>query len=125
MNEDTNNFGNTALPVGFVQSDYFLARVREFEHKYRQSWFEFFAAYSHVDTDQDNLDFEEWAFLCEQFFGQLIEMDEGPPGPLESAPLQKPEADSGFRFLWRPACSTLRATSRLCRECLSDVQHSQ
>ena len=50
---------------------YFRDRMTYFEQHYRGAyrtgWGEFFAAYSNGLTDKGNLDYDEWAFLCEHF----------------------------------------------------------
>ena len=105
-----------ALSVNFVQSDYFLERIQQFEIKYKDEyngWGAFLSDYSKGLADRDNSDFDEWAFLCEHFLEDLIESgdDTGPPGAKKYAP-QKPESDSGFSFL-ESKCSTRSTTSRL------------
>jgi hypothetical protein len=50
---------------------YFDDRIHHFEEQYRTvfplGWGEFLDAYSNGRTDKGNLDYDEWAFLCEHF----------------------------------------------------------
>lgn len=107
MNEQNTKSINTGLSVNFVQDDYFLIRIREFEIQYHndfQDWGDFYAQYSKGTLDKNNFDYDEWAYLCRHFMSALIE-GEDPPGPkVESA--QKPESDSGFCFVGRLYCLT-------------------
>src|SRR5580700_4677854 len=87
-------------------TQYFVARVKQFEEKYRmESWrFQFL-----YETNRERLpdfngrsaiDYSEWAFLCENFLSGRVEAFESPP--LESAfagaDQQEPEHRSGFCF---------------------------
>ena len=58
-----------------VEPGYFKIQMERFEQLYHcefpGGWGEFFNAYSAGTTDQGNLDFEEWAFLCEHFRREL------------------------------------------------------
>jgi hypothetical protein len=110
-----NQTTKTELSVSFVQADYFLNRIHEFENKYQsewQGWGDFLSAYEKNQVDRSNSDLDEWAFLCNHFMMALIESgrDVGPPGAERYAP-QKPESDSGFCFLERD-CSRLKAISK-------------
>ena len=82
MSEQNAKSTNSAFSVNFVQSDYFLVRIREFEMRYRnafENWEHFYAEYSKGTLDKNNSDYDEWAFLCTHFMSQLID-GEGPPG---------------------------------------------
>jgi len=81
--------------------EYFEQRLGQFEKQYREKfpkgWPEFYAAYSKGDTDVNNLDFDEWAFLCEHFLRKKTQTWQ-PPGMCVSSS-EKPEAVSGFSFV--------------------------
>src|SRR5271157_3857239 len=100
------------LKTEFVDSDYFLVRVRQFEQQYNESWGKFFGEYTSGQADKCNPDFVEWAFLCRNFLGELIraEEGEGPPGSAASIFPEKPEIDSGFCF-WDRSSSRERECS--------------
>jgi len=107
------------LKTEFVDPDYFLVRVRQFEQQYNESWGKFFGEYTSGQADKYNPDFVEWAFLCRNFLGELIraEEGEGPPGSVSSILPEKPETDSGFCFWARCSsmgreCSTQKNISR-------------
>jgi hypothetical protein len=110
--------GEAVLKTEFVDSDYFLLRVKHFERQYNQSWGKFFGEYTAGHLDRENPDFVEWGFLCRNFLSELIrteEEGEGPPGSTPRLFPEKPEVDSGFCF-W--ARSMLRNISVRCREIL-------
>jgi hypothetical protein len=86
--------------VHVLEPGYFDARRHHFEEQYKSTFpagsGQFFDAYSNGDTDLGNLDFEEWAFICEHF---LVSITESWCPPSECAKLQeKPESNSGFSF---------------------------
>jgi len=94
------------LKTEFVDSDYFLLRVKHFEQQYNQSWGQFFGEYTsgRLDLDRKNPDYIEWAFLCRTFLSELIKEEDGesPPGQVTSVFPEKPEIDSGFCFWAMP-----------------------
>ena len=109
--------GDFVLKTEFVDPDYFLLRVRHFERQYNLSWGKFLGEYAsgQRDSERENPDFVEWAFLCRNFLSELIrseEEGEGPPGSITSVSPDEPEADSGFCF-W--ARSVLRKLNVRCR----------
>jgi hypothetical protein len=81
-----------------VAPGYFDDRIAHFEQQFRnefpQGWPEFYAAYSIGNVERTNLDYDEWAFLCEHFLRKLTETWQ-PPGACVGSP-EKPEIDSGF-----------------------------
>jgi len=87
-----------------VEEGYFIAQVGRYEEKYKEEyphgWGEFFAAYLSGRADEGNLDYDEWAFLCEHFMSQLWI----PPGDPYSPFHEKPETISGFSFLGDKRC---------------------
>ena len=101
MSEAT-NMEDRMLNIAFVQSDFFLNRIHEFEEKYRMQWGEFLAQYTMGTLDGcKNADYAEWAFLCNSFMSELVSSDEtSPPGIESNSEPQKPERDSGFFILW-------------------------
>ena len=96
-----------------VQPGCFLARIHVFEEQYRTEypggWREFQVAYSLDLADQENLDFDEWAFLCEHFAQELTQPS--PPGVFTDVQ-EKPEFNSGFSFGGMVRCSTRQITSK-------------
>jgi hypothetical protein len=93
------------INVHALAPGYFDDRMRHFEEQYHKDfpngWGEFFAAYSNGLTDKGNLDYDEWAFLCEHFLRNAFLWR--PPG--ECLALQeKPEINSGFSFEGRNLC---------------------
>ncbi len=107
--------GELVLKTEFVDSDYFLLRVRHFEQQYNQSWGKFLGAYTSGQLDTKNADFAEWAFLCRNFLSELIrseEEGEGPPGLDDNVPSDKPESDSGFCFWARSLLGRLNVRCR-------------
>jgi hypothetical protein len=78
---------------------YFDDRMRQFEEQYRKEfpngWGEFLAAYSNDRTEKGNLDYDEWAFLCEHFLRNAFPWQ--PPGECTDFQ-EKPELISGFSF---------------------------
>jgi hypothetical protein len=105
---ETMNYENAEkkyqLSVDFVDPDYFLARIHEFEKKYKKNWGDFLAEYALNPTSSDSstsCDFTEWAFLCKHFMSELIRVDSsGPPGQAENNGFGEPELNSGS-FFWR------------------------
>jgi len=96
-----------------VKREHFLSRVSFFEGKYRDAfpggWRDFLVAYTLRRTDHDNLDYDEWAFLCEQFERELTEWR--PPDSCADSQ-EKPEATSGFSF-WGQIHCVINLTRRL------------
>ena len=82
-----------------VETSYHRERMEFFAHKYEaefKHWSDFFAAYSKKELSRDNLDYDEWAFLCEQM---LYEQTESSP-PCDCLEFdERPESISGLR-LW-------------------------
>ena len=103
-----------------VAPGYFLERVRFFERKYQTEfqggWGDFLGAYTQGRTDQANLDFDEWAFLCEHFMCEhfMRELTEPwrPPVGCSDFP-EKPEANSGFSFIGGIHCLIQKNISRV------------
>jgi hypothetical protein len=93
------------LNVTFVQSGFFVDRIRYFEGKYEMQWGQFLAQYTTGALEScSNTDFAEWAFLCNNFMSELLKPDEAGPPVLEANPdRQKPERDSGF-FIVQSNC---------------------
>lgn len=85
--------------------EYFRERMSHFENQYHDrfqtGWGEFFAAYSNGLTEKGNLDYDEWAFLCEHFMRKSWQ----PPGICIGSH-EKPEIDSGFSIGGRNRCLT-------------------
>lgn len=94
-----------------VDSGYFKEQIGRYEEQYRaeypHGWGQFFAAYSNGETDKGNLDYDEWAFLCEHFMRQSWT----PPANLRAECNGKPETNSGFFFVGAKYCSILTRTS--------------
>lgn len=63
-----------------VAPGYFHSQLLCFEEKYREEfkdgWGQFYAAYLKGLTNKSNLDYDEWAFLCEHFLKESWQ----PPG---------------------------------------------
>ncbi len=78
-----------------VDNGYFKEQNTRYEERYRDQfpngWGEFFAAYSKGEVDKGNLDYDEWAFLCEHFMSQSW----APPGSSATCH-ERPEMISGF-----------------------------
>lgn len=87
--------GETVLKKVFVDDDYFLVRVKQFEQKYNRGWGEFLSEYDsgRLDPERENRDYVEWSFLCRTFLRELV-VGEGPPG--DDVFPEKPELNSGF-----------------------------
>lgn len=83
-----------------VNSDHFKGRVLYFEKKYRDEFEggseDFLVSYKNNLTDPGNLDYDEWAFLCEQFMEERGQYWP-PPGDFVNHQ-EKPEIISGFSF---------------------------
>jgi len=96
---------------------YFDDRMRHFEEQYRKDFphgsGEFFDAYSNGRTDKGNLDYDEWAFLCEHFLSNAFPGQ--PPGECVDIP-EKPESISGFSFGGESLCLIRVNTSPLWTE---------
>ncbi len=103
----------TYLLAHEVTQRQFLDRVQFFEHKYTDvfpnGWRDFLVAYTVGQTDEENLDYDEWAFLCEQFARELTEPWR-PPGSCADSQ-EKPETTSGFSFGGVTDCLIRRITS--------------
>jgi hypothetical protein len=88
-----------------VEVGYFRHQVDVFANKYQsefEGWGDFYARYANGLVDKGNLDYDEWAFLCEHFMKELTVSGE-PPG--NSVDLhEKPETFSGFCFLGELRC---------------------
>jgi hypothetical protein len=84
-----------------VESGYLRSRIELFEEKYRDKfsmgWSEFYIAYSKNELPQDNLDYDEWGFLCEQMLYEQTESSP-PNGCVDYK--ERPETDSGLSY-WR------------------------
>ena len=87
------------LSAHWVATGHFYAQISVYEEMYRESypegWGDFLAKYSKGETDPSNLDYDEWAFLCEHFMQRLTQGE--PPGS-EVDCQEKPENVSGFSF---------------------------
>jgi len=92
--------GEVVLKTEFVDSDYFLLRVKHFEERYNQSWGQFLGDYTsgNIDKKRNNPDFVEWAFLCRNFLSELIAEGSPPGSQANNIFFEKPEADSGSCF---------------------------
>ena len=71
--------GEVILKTVYVDDDYFLLRVKQFEQKYKMEWGKFLGDYNseRLDPNRECRDFVEWSFLCRTFLRELIVMDEG------------------------------------------------
>lgn len=91
-----------------VEAGYFKTQMDRFEEMYRtefpSGWGEFFAAYSIGQVDKTNLDYDEWAFLCEHFMYQSWAWD--PPEDPTDPHREKSETISGFSVLGENSCLT-------------------
>lgn len=80
--------------------EYFDERMTHFEEQYHDKfhdgWGEFFAAYSNGRTEKGNLDYDEWAFLCEHFMRKWAQPCWQQPPGVYAGSREKPEIDSGF-----------------------------
>ena len=100
-----------------VEPGYFKKEWIEFEVKYRSEypngWGQFYAEYLKGNTDPCNLDYDEWAFLCEHFMAEELSCGEYgfPPGAATSHQ-EKPESASGFSFAGEGHCSIPTSISR-------------
>jgi hypothetical protein len=98
-----------ALPLG-----YFENKLNELEEQNRSDfpngWPEFYAKYSKGELDGANLEYDEWAFVCEHFLRDHTRPCE-PPGISINA-CEEPELSSGFSFGGRCLCSILSHTSK-------------
>jgi len=104
--------------VHIVQEQYFRDRWNYFQEVYKNEypggWAMFYAAYLNGCTDPANLDYDEWAFLCEHFMRDLTQSWQ-PPGNCSDFQ-EKPEANSGFSFVRQNRCSiriSISETSRM------------
>lgn len=102
----------TDLPSGIVQRGYFRSRLDFFEAKYiaafPRGWGQFFMQYSKGKTPPGNMEYDEWAFLCEHFWEELTQS--WPTGDCENSK-EEPEVISGFSFEGRIHCLTGKSTS--------------
>ena len=93
------------LEAKFVQDDYFLCRIKDFEYMYGRDWGTFLADFKtgkFSPTENRYADFTEWAFLCTTFMSELIAHEGTDPPKSETLDwmnYQKPESDSGFWFI--------------------------
>lgn len=91
------------LRTRFVESDYFLVRIRTLEQKYEMEWGEFLGKYNTGKLEEgyrSNSDYIEWAFLCNNFMSELVREEyTGPPGNSGNSCLEEPEISSGSSFL--------------------------
>jgi hypothetical protein len=106
-----------------VESGYFRERMHHFEDQYRaaypRGWGEFFADYSNGKTDEENLDYDEWAFLCEHFMRELTGSSQ-PPGDCGESQ-ERPERFSGLSFLGDTICSIQISISQTSNARLTDL----
>ena len=111
------------LNTQFVDADYFLLRIHEFENKYGWDWVEFERLYKADDNLYLNRDFNEWAFLCRNFREELLAADtESPPGDCAGRILEKPDFESGFFIRWEQGCSILMAIFGRLKTCCTAVR---
>jgi hypothetical protein len=91
----SSNYSDMASHV--MARGHFREKIEAYQDTYRNQfpggWGEFFAAYSKRLTPKGNLDYDEWAFLCEHFMEELTQS--GPPGDCDHFH-EKPESTSGF-----------------------------
>jgi hypothetical protein len=91
------------VSVNFVQADFFVNRIREFETKYQMPWEQFMAQYTtgKLPRGCQETDFTEWAFLCNNFMEELLKpLGAGPPPEQENAAeVKEPEVISGSFIL--------------------------
>jgi hypothetical protein len=98
----------SGFSVQFVQREYFIERALELQEKYKLQWggwYEFLEVYkNHASSiDSSNFELDEWAFLCEEFMADLIQLEfhadgDEPPGKSSEADSQRPEINSGLCF---------------------------
>jgi hypothetical protein len=89
-----------ALSAYAVDAGYLRSRFEFFATKYAEEfnhWSKFYAAYTRKELSYDNLDYEEWAFLCEQMLYEQTESSP-PAGCIDSD--ERPDIDSGLSY-WR------------------------
>lgn len=86
-------------------AQYFLARIKEFEKKYRMESWQFQTLYENSPQElvgysgRSAVDYSEWAFLYENFNSQMRQTLFGsPPEMVNDTDQQKPEQSSGFCF---------------------------
>jgi len=106
-----------------VDSIAFLDRISFFEQKYQAQfqggWSEFYLAYTTGQVDGSNLDYDEWAFLCEHFMKELTESWRPPGFCVDSQ--ERPETNSGLSFAGRIIeCLTRRSISLMWSERLTN-----
>lgn len=105
------------INVHALAPGYFDERMRHFEDQYRQEFRhgsgEFLDAYSKGRTDKGNLDYDEWAFLCEHFLRNAFS---GQPPNEDVVNQEKPEMISGFSFEGESSCLIRVNTSPLWTE---------
>lgn len=96
------------LQPQFVQADYFLCRIRDFEAKYQKTWGQFYAEWFSLEKrDTGNPELIEWAFLCRTFLPELIEQEAEPPGGSSNLS-QEPESNSGFSIIREGLCISIQ-----------------
>jgi len=101
-----------ALSAYTVDAGYLRSRLEFFATKYVgefNHWSKFYAAYTRKELPYGNLDYEEWAFLCEQMLYEQTESS--PPGNCLDSD-ERPDTDSGLSY-WR---TRLVRSSRLFRQ---------
>ena len=102
----------TILDTKFVDADFFVLRNRDLERKYGMDWLQFEQRYKSDKTAYLNADFNEWAFLCRNFRGELLAAETDAKAPPEMYPgktLRKPDLESGFFIRREMRCSILAA----------------
>lgn len=106
INGQTIAFEEFDVDAHALAPEYFDDRMHHFEEMYHKTfpggWGEFFDAYSNGHTEKGNLDFDEWAFLCEHFLRKLTRAWQ-PPGVCVDF-LEKPETVSGFSIVGGTSC---------------------
>jgi len=102
-----------------VDSQYFLARIKQFEDKYRMKSWNFQVLYENEKFRKElpeysgraAVDYSEWAFLCEN----LVYIDESPPCVINSEDQQRPEQNSGLCFSESKCDQRRTSVSGACR----------
>lgn len=107
----TNDTGNLSdLSAYAVQPTYLRARMEFFASKYEKAfphWTDFFAAYSRKELPPDNLDYDEWAFFCEQ----LVYQDTESSPPCDCIEFKEGPESSGPSHWRAKSCSIQQPTS--------------
>ena len=109
------DIGLHALPQGYF--DQLLAGFEEqFKSAFPSGWPEFYAKYSSGELDPGNVEYEEWAFVCEHFLREHTRTCEPPGMGINSR--EEPESNSGSSFGGKQFCLILSHTSRSLRKVL-------